>query len=195
MGNVENPYAVLGLPAGASDREVAAAYRALAKQLHPDISGAGPDATARMASLNAAHDALRRRTDGPPAAHAPPAGDRRGQWLQEALRGLLGHELLRTLELDEPVTLVTPVTTWASPRALLALSDRRLLWLLDDAVMNRVRWLRVRDVAAADYTLSWPRRRHATLRVGTRDGRRHAFSHLRPALAARIVLQLRAPVA
>jgi DnaJ-like protein len=190
---MEDPYAVLGLAPGASEREVAAAYRHLAKQMHPDLSGDGPTATARMAALNAAHDALR---DG---AGAAPSGAS-GHWTggrsagrpADPLRRTLGHELLRVLDPDEPLALVTPVSTWASPRAVLALSDRRLLWLLDDAVMNRVRWLRLRDVCGADYTLAWPRRQRATLRVRTSDGRRHAFSDLRPALAERIVRVLQA---
>ena len=38
---------------------------------------------------------------------------------------------------------MTPTATWASARALLVVTDRRLLWLLDDVVTARVQWLRL----------------------------------------------------
>ena len=88
------------------------------------------------------------------------------------------------LEPGENVWLVTPATTWASPQALLAASDRRLLWLLDDAVTGRVQTLPFAAIEAAEHTLRRPRRRVATLRVRARDGRRFAFGELRPATAA-----------
>ncbi len=53
------------------------------------------------------------------------------------------------LEPSEHVWLVTPATTWASPQALLAASDRRLLWLLDDAVIGRVQKLPFAAIEAA----------------------------------------------
>jgi hypothetical protein len=69
---------------------------------------------------------------------------------------------------------------------VLAVTDRRLLWLLDDAVSHRVRSLRFGDVAAIEHRLRRPLRRVAELRVHTREGRRLAFSELRPATAAAI---------
>jgi hypothetical protein len=182
-----DPHAVLGLEPGASAGEVAAAYRRLAKQWHPDVAG-GAAAAARMAEINVAYEALR---DGPVAAPSPAPGHRdaprarplAGAWLPEEVRRALGRELLGALEPGEPVELVTPTATWASPQAVLALTDRRLLWLLDDAPIHRVRSLRFGDVAHAERRLAWPRRRRAELRVRTTGGRRHAFAELRPAVA------------
>jgi hypothetical protein len=190
-----DPHGVLGVPPGATPDEIAATYRRLAKEWHPDRGG-GADAESRMAEINAAYDLLRaaewtRRHDPdvPPAPRSP--GPRRGAWLPPAIRRALGHELLAVLEPGERVWLVTPTTTWASPQALLAASDRRLLWLLDDAVNGRVQTLRFAAIEAAEHTLRRPRKRVATLRVHARNGRRFAFGELRPAtadvLARRIV--------
>jgi hypothetical protein len=102
------------------------------------------------------------------------------------VRRALGQELLGVLEEREPVSIVTPTTLWASPRALLAVSDRRLLWLLDDAVADRVRELRFFLVDAVDVRTRWPRRTVAHLRVFARGGRRLTFAGLRPATAVAV---------
>jgi hypothetical protein len=82
------------------------------------------------------------------------------------------------------VVVVTPVSVWASPQALLVVTDRRLLWLLDDAVTGRVRSLDFSAVTAVATRLSWPLRRTATLRVSRRNGRRPlGFGDLRPETA------------
>lgn len=52
-----DPYEILGVPRGAGDTEIAAAYRALARRHHPDI--AGDAATPLMMRINAAFDAIR----------------------------------------------------------------------------------------------------------------------------------------
>ena len=52
-----DPYEILGVRRGSSDRTIAAAHRALARQFHPDIAGDG--ATVRMMRINAAFDAIR----------------------------------------------------------------------------------------------------------------------------------------
>jgi hypothetical protein len=182
---VEDLHAILGVPPGATDEELTAAFRTLAKQAHPDTAGDTPGATARMAEINAAYHSLRGR--GPVApnraanGHAPPRS-----WVAERTRSALGRELMQALDRRETVELVTPASTWASPRTLLAVTDRRLLWLHDDAVLGRVRTVRFRDVVAADVRLSWPRRQRATVRLRGWDGRRHAFSGLRPAVAQHI---------
>ena len=109
------------------------------------------------------------------------------------MRRALGRELLDALERDERVELVTPTATWASPSTLLAVTDRRLLWLLDDAVGNRVRSLRFRDTAHAEQRLVWPRRTRARLSVEPRfGGKRWTFSDLRPATAEAIAGHVRA---
>jgi hypothetical protein len=191
-----DPIAVLGLEAGASAEEAGAAYRRLAKRWHPDRGG-GAAAQARMAEINVAYDLLRSgewQRDGPARSAAP--GDsgtapRRsaavaGGWLADPIRHALGRELLVSLEDAEAVTLVTPAATWASPRTLLAVTDRRLLWLLDDAPTHRVRSLRYGAIAEIRHALRRPLRRVAVLRIRTTHGRGLSFSELRPATAAAI---------
>ncbi len=183
-----DPHEVLGIPADATPEDAAAAFRALAKRHHPDRGG-GEDA---MAQINAAYDLLRaaawsQREDPRRPRPQPPA---KGVWLPPAIRRALGPELLAALEPKETVWLVTPASTWASPSALLAASDRRLLWLLDDAVAGRVNWLRYGTIEAAEHTVRRPRRRVATLRVRDRSGRRFAFGDLRPATAATIAAHI-----
>jgi DnaJ-like protein len=194
-----DPYAVLGLDSGASVDEAARAYRELAKRFHPDR--AGDAGMAQMVQLNVAYELLRsEQRPGARAPVAPAPGDdasrrRRGpgHWLPDAMRRALGRELLEALEVDEPVALVTPTATWASPSTLLAVTDRRLLWLLDDAVGNRVRSLRFRDTAHAQQTLVWPRRTRARLSVEPKfGGKRWTFSDLRPATAEAIAGHVRA---
>ena len=185
-----DPFAVLGVAADASAEEVAAAYRRLAKQWHPDRAK-GPQAARRMAEINAAYDlvrserwlARRERIDEPPAR---PRRARSGAWLTEPLRRALGRELLAALEDGEDVAIVTPVSTWASPQTLLAVTDRRLLWLLDDAPTHRVRALRFRDLAAVEQRAGRPLRRSASLRLRTHAGRKLTFADLRPQTAAAI---------
>jgi hypothetical protein len=181
-----DPYSILGVREGAAASEIAAAYRAQAKRWHPDRGG-GAEAERRMAEINAAYDLLRAQ-----AAHGPAPGPRRragrGGWLPDAVRRALGPELLDTLTDAEAVRLVTPASTWASPRSVLAVTERRLLWLLDDAPVARVRSLAFRDVAAITLRR---RRRAATLHLRTTGGRRHSFADLRPHTAATIERQLR----
>jgi hypothetical protein len=148
-----------------------------------------------MAEINAAYDLLRAEAwlerqgrAAPQVAQARAPGRRApaGAWLAEAVRRALGRELLGALEPEEDVALVTPVSTWASPQALLAVTDRRLLWLLDDAPTHRVRSLRFHDVAAVEQRMGRPLRRSAVLRVRTMAGRKLSFADLRPATAAAI---------
>lgn len=187
------PHAVLGVAPGASAADLATAYRREAKRWHPDRGG-GEDAQRRMAAVNAAYEELRRGTAAASGggaraageAPAPPHRPQAGGWLAERTRWALGPELLGALEAEEAVHLVTPVATWASPRSLLALTDRRLLWLHDDAIMNRVRSLRFRDVDQITQRLRRPRRRWAVLRLRTRAGKRVSFGEVPPGAAATI---------
>ena len=186
-----DPYAVLGVEPGASPDEIARAYRARAKEWHPDIRGT-EDALRRMALINAAYEQIR---DGKPspAAAAPVTrrGRRRraGHWLADDTRRALGAELLAALEDGEPVELVTRTSTWASPQTLLAVTDRRLLWLLDDAISHRVRSLAFKAITGAEVK---QRRRSASLRVARKRGRPFEFAELPPATAAAIASALSA---
>jgi hypothetical protein len=184
-----DPFSVLGVAPGATEREVAAAYRELAKQWHPDRRGI--DSARRMAEINVAYELLRagahhERTARAGPQPAPRYARGRGAWLAEPVRRALGPELLDALGEQEPVRLVTPASTWASPRTILAVTDRRLLWLLDDAPVARVRSLAFRDVLEVGHRLRRPRRRVATLSLRTQSGRRHSFAELRPHTAAAI---------
>lgn len=51
-------YAALGLDRSCTTAQVRVAYRALAKQHHPDLHANAPEAAARMEMLNAAHETL-----------------------------------------------------------------------------------------------------------------------------------------
>jgi hypothetical protein len=196
-----DPFALLGVSPDASPEELAAAYRRLAKEWHPDRQSTS-EAAWKMAQINSAYDAARDaigrgRPGGatPAEASTPDAtrrgGSRIGAWLEPGLRRALGPELLQALHDREPVRLVVPTSTWASPQTRLAVTDRRLLWLLEDAIGDRVRWLRFDAVAAIDHRLAWPRRRTATVRLRDHVGRRLVFAELTPAIAGEITGHVR----
>jgi len=193
MPVMDDPYAVLGVDPGAPPATLTAAYREQAKRWHPDRNE-DEESARRMAEVNAAYDLLRAGGFSAPPKPARPGGGRapvtprgRGAWLAPAVRRALGRELLEALEDREEVHYVTPTATWASARALLVVTDRRLLWLLDDVVMKRVDFVRLTRIASIDHHLRRPRRRVALLRVQTVDGRRLEFSELRPQTAEAIV--------
>ena len=185
-----DPYAVLGVRPGTPQKEIAAAYRDAAKRWHPD-RGAGEEARARgwRRSTPPTTSCARPRSTRRPRRARPARAPRRrgraakGDWLIVPLRLALGPELLDALNPGEDVRLVTPTSTWASPRAILAVTDRRLLWLLDDAPVARVHSLAFRNVAQIGHRV---RRRNAALTVRTLAGRRHVFHDLRPHTAATI---------
>jgi len=74
MGTVvdRDPHDVLGVPRGASAADVQAAYRRLARNLHPDAPGGG-DVDA-MAAVNRAYAMLR---NGSPVSHPPTQSENR----------------------------------------------------------------------------------------------------------------------
>jgi DnaJ domain len=182
-----DPYLLLGVREGAPAREIAAAYRAQAKRWHPDRGG-GEEAAGRMAEINAAYDLLRAEAAHVRAAPASPRRRGRGSWLPDPVRRALGPELLDALKDAEAVRIVTPASTWASPRSVLAVTERRLLWLLDDAPVARVRSLAFREVETVTLRT---RRRAATLNLRTIGGCRHSFAGLRPHTASAIERHLR----
>ena len=187
-----DPYAVLGVPPGSSPTEIARAYREKAKEWHPDVRGT-EDALRRMALINAAYEQIRdgkvhKQQDAAKVARQPRgARSRPGHWLPDDVRRSLGPELLAALEEGEAVELVTNTATWASPQAVLAVTDRRLLWLLDDAISHRVRSLAFKAVTAVEVKR---RRRSASLRVSRRRGRPIEFAELSPATASAIARRL-----
>jgi DnaJ domain/Exodeoxyribonuclease X-like C-terminal len=71
------PHTVLGLSPGASAGAIKAAWRRLAREHHPDLSGSDPvaarAATRRMAEINAAYEQL--RSSAVPGGRGPAAGD------------------------------------------------------------------------------------------------------------------------
>jgi hypothetical protein len=86
----KDPHVVLGVEPGAAPDEIKAAWRALARRHHPDLTGDDPEvagrATRRMAEINAAYAALTRsgetpegrtRRPRPPASGGPDPG---GTW-------------------------------------------------------------------------------------------------------------------
>jgi hypothetical protein len=200
-----DPHAVLGLDPGASPDEVHRAYRALAKRFHPDRAGDGE----LMISINAAYDLLREqleqgRAEGPapaggasngaaaaPARPAPPAIA--GEWLSPSVRRVLARELLQALEPGEAVDEVVLTATGDSHDVQLAVTDRRLLWLRDDAIMGRVRYLRYRDLARVEERPAGRFRRAGQLRVQARaTGRWLRFFELRPDVLARLAARIQA---
>ena len=143
-----------------------------------------------MAEVNAAYDLLRagsfERTAeagarGGAGARRPRAAA--GGWLPPAVRRALGRELLEVLEDGEDVDYVTPTATWASARALLVVTDRRLLWLLDDVVTRRVDFVRFRPDRAHRPPPAPPAPPGGD--PARRDGRRAAADVLRAAPADR----------
>ncbi|MDX8150107.1 J domain-containing protein [Patulibacter brassicae] len=187
-GGAIDPHEVLGVPPGTDEAGVTAAYRRQAKRWHPDARGGGGHD--RMALLNAAYARLRHERPASAARATTPS--RAPDPLAGALHRTLGPELGATVAPAEEVLLVVPVAVWASPQALLAVTDRRLLWLLDDAPVHRVRELALGDVREVAVRPPRPWRRHAQLVVVDRRGRRTTFGEL-PLLTARAIARRAAP--
>jgi hypothetical protein len=196
-----DPHAVLGLGPGASPEEVQRAYRALAKRFHPDR--AGEAAGELMISINAAHDLLLGRLEEEArhagrgaATHAPapepePPVEIAGAWLPPAVRRVLARELLAALDPGEQVEEVVLTATSDSHDVQLAVTDRRLLWLRDDAIMGRVRSLRHADIAAVEGRSAGRLRRHGQLRVQpAAGGRSLRFFELAPDVLARLAARI-----
>lgn len=185
-----DPFSVLGVDADVSEAELAAAYRDSAKTRHPDHGG---DASA-MALLNEAYELARGRLRRDAERHRRSevrVGRRPdpGAWLPQPVREALGLELLLTLDDGEPVQLVTRAGRSGSGPATLALTDRRLLWVLEDAVSARVDWVRFGIVARVERRRGRLGRR-SVLRLRTRTGRRVTFGDLEPAAAETIAERL-----
>ena len=51
-------YGILGVNKNATDEEIKKAYKKLAKQYHPDVTGNSPEAAKKMQDINAAYDEI-----------------------------------------------------------------------------------------------------------------------------------------
>jgi hypothetical protein len=194
---MNDAYEILGVSRDASLREVSAAWRRLAKEWHPDLRG-DANALGRMVQLNAAYEQILAERTGrvaaPATASAPTAPDEgagdegrprgRGWWLDPHLRLALGAELLQSLNDQEQVDHIVPCEVGGSS-ALLVITDRRLLWLLDDNVLGRVRSIPLAGITDVDRPPQRPWRRSAAVRVHRGRGRT-TFGGLAPDVADRV---------
>lgn len=85
MPKVKDYYEVLGVPRTASQKEISAAFRKLARKYHPDVNAGNKEAEARFKEISEAHDVLRDAKKremydqfGPDWAAAQAAGARAG---------------------------------------------------------------------------------------------------------------------
>ena len=158
-----------------------------------------------MAEINAAYDLLRdggwrsaqvaAAAPSAKSAQATPRRRPRGSWLSESIRKALGGELIAALKDGEDVVLVASAATWASPQTILAVTDRRLLWLNDDALGHRVQSVPFEAITDIRMVRRRFRSHVASVQVQTTLGRRLAFAELRPALAGDIVRRVSAACA
>ena len=189
-----DPFRILGVDADVSEQELAAAYRREAKRWHPDRRDGAEDG--RMAALNAAYASARqqvRRASAVPERHTTAVRRRQAPatWIPQPLRQRLGWELLAALADGEHVSLVADAGGAGRGPVRLVLTDRRLLWLLEDAVSARLDWVRFGLVADAEVRRSLLRRSRRSLRVRTKTGRRLVFGDLAAAAAETIASRLR----
>ena len=56
---IEDPYKILGVSPQATDEEIKAAYRKLAKQYHPDRNPGDAEAAKKMQQINAAYEQIK----------------------------------------------------------------------------------------------------------------------------------------
>lgn len=70
---IDDPYKVLGVSPGASDTEIKAAYRRLAKEYHPDLNPGNQEAARKMNEINAAYEQIKNppKTNGFPGYGSP----------------------------------------------------------------------------------------------------------------------------
>lgn len=71
---IQDPYRVLGLSPDASDDEVKAAYKRLAKKYHPDVNQGSAEAEARMKEINSAYAQIMKNKNGRASAGYSGAG-------------------------------------------------------------------------------------------------------------------------
>lgn len=62
---IRDPYEILGLRRGATQTEIVAAYKSLAKKYHPDLHPGDTAAAERMAAINEAYTQLKEEVGAP----------------------------------------------------------------------------------------------------------------------------------
>lgn len=197
LSAAEDPYETLGVPVGATDDDIARAYRDLAKRHHPDLAG---DDGSRMRDINAAYEQIQ-RSDGAiliadrssanefrPEGAGPPRAEP-GAWLSPSIRRQLGRELLEALTSGEAVLMVFDASTWDSPSVRMVLTGNRLLWLRDDAPVGRVRSIRYGMISSVEGPVN--RRGRGELRVRPVDARRLSFAEVDGHVLERAVMTIR----
>ncbi len=187
-----DPHSVLGVPPTADPEEVGRAYRELAKRHHPDRRPDDASSAQRMATINAAYALLQGqgndlpggRSDAADAAPEPaaPARTPRGgdAVTDERVRKVLGPEVLTYLHPDEAVLVVADGSTWDSPRTRLVVTDRRLVWHLIDAPIERVRSLPWAKTETVEGRIRGRLRKTGELLVQPKRGKRLSFGELTP---------------
>ena len=77
-------YAVLGLPKGATEKDITRAYRKLAKQYHPDANQGNKEAEDRFKDISTAYDVLGPEISSNPVQHIrmklPPRAVAKGEF-------------------------------------------------------------------------------------------------------------------
>ena len=84
---IDDPYRVLGVSPGASDTEIKAAYRRLAKKYHPDLNPGDPAAARKMNEINAAYEQIK----NPPKNHGQGFDPFGGYWQQQSSQSRQGN--------------------------------------------------------------------------------------------------------
>jgi hypothetical protein len=85
----EDALKVLGIPAGSDWGTVTRAYRRLARETHPDVSG-DPDAAERFATVTAAYRLLSGVPPAPPRPRSRAAHSEAGAASTDSVLGLFG---------------------------------------------------------------------------------------------------------
>ena len=142
-----------------------------------------------MAQVNAAYDLLRAGGESPAPSARRTGGPRgRGAWLAPPCAGRWAPSCWRRSSTARRCAYVTPTATWSSARAVLVVTDRRLLWLLDDVVTARVQWLRfTRDRARSARSCAGRGGASRCCAWRPTTGGGFAFAELRPPTAEAIV--------
>ena len=106
---MRDPYSVLGVSPGASEDEIKKAYKKLAKQYHPDVTGNSPEAERKMQEINAAYDELmnRRSSYNPFESRSSSSYNRGGE--EEPLIFQAVQNYIRAHRFNEAITALSQI--------------------------------------------------------------------------------------